>query len=89
MRAATWGRGHDLPAHKQALLSLAARLYVHAINVSNKLYYLGETRQDDEPRQLLKEARDLVQLVSTNFARVFPDDETETDVFGKYTRGEP
>lgn len=78
--------GRDLPPHKDAVLRFAARLLVHGQNVSNTLYYLGETRQDDEPRALLKELRELNALLLSNLRYCFPESagEDAPDLFSKY-----
>ncbi len=79
-RAKEWAAGADhLPAHKLALLDVSARLLIHLLNISNRLYYLGELRQDGEPRATIKTMLDLNEKVVAGLASAFPEGRSNGD----------
>ncbi len=46
-RASSWRKAHPpLSSDQDALLAISARLYCHAVNLSNRLYFDTELRQD-------------------------------------------
>ena len=74
-RASSWRKAHPpLSADQDALLAISARLYCHAVNLSNRLYFDTELRQDGEPRQALKLLLDLDQRITENLQQLFGDD---------------
>ena len=86
-RAAGWRKAHpSLPADQDALLAISARLYVHALNLSNRLYFDTELRQDLEPRAALKLLLDLDERITGNLRELFGDDDGGdplTTMFGR------
>ena len=63
-----------LPPWKAAQVALSARLYCHAINVSNRLYSQGEWRADGELKQDLSRLMELDRQVSESLRYLFGDD---------------
>ena len=56
----------ELPAHKESLLNVTARLLVHFENASDRLYREGELTKDGEVRALLPRILDLAREVRAN-----------------------
>ena len=84
-RARTLKKGHaDLPAHKLIVLDLTGRLIVHFTNLSNRTFYLLETKADDEPRAMLKEMRELHSHIMSNLKYVFGADAADGDLLARF-----
>jgi len=77
----------ELTAHDDARLRMAAKLYTHAVNLSNALFFTTELREDGEPRVALKELRELHVLVRDDFSAIF-DNENPGDDLLRRLRGE-
>lgn len=75
-RATAWRKAHSaLSADQDALLGISARLLIHAINLSNRLYVEGELRQDGEPKAAMKTLLDYHERVTESLQLIFYDDD--------------
>ena len=75
-RATAWRKAHPpLSADQDALLGISARLLIHAINLSNRLYVEGELRQDGEPKAAMKTLLDYHERVTESLQMIFYDDD--------------
>ena len=59
-------------------MALSARLYCHAINVSNRLYSQGEWRADGELKQDLSRLIELDRQVAERLRQLFGETAEET-----------
>ena len=57
------------------MLGISARLLIHAINLSNRLYVEGELRQDGEPKAAMKTLLDYHERVTESLQMIFYDDD--------------
>jgi len=77
----------NLPAYKEKLLFLTARMLILAENASILLYEHGLETQEGEPRALLSKVVDLNKEIRTNLTVIFEGIEVEEDEAIKRLRG--
>ncbi len=86
-RAADWRQAHPpLTADQDALLALTARLYCHALNLSNRLYRDTELKADGDVRAAVKTLLQLDQRVRQNLQALFGEG-SDGDISSLFQRG--